>query len=62
VQEWKTFHGWRREIVECTPTIPFLSTFSVGMVGFVDPHEVVVRKNAFLILGNAQNDGVSKVS
>jgi len=32
------------------------------MVGFVDPHEVVVRKNAFLILGNAQNDGVSKVS
>jgi hypothetical protein len=31
------------------------------MVGFVDPHEVVVRKNAFLVLGNVQNDGVSEV-
>jgi hypothetical protein len=31
------------------------------MVGFVDPHKVIVQKNAFPILGNVQNDGVSEV-
>jgi hypothetical protein len=35
--------SWMEEdIVECTPTIPILNTFSVGMVGFVDPHKVVI--------------------
>ncbi len=37
------------------------NTFNVGMVGFVDPHKVVVRKNVFPVLGNAQNDGVLEV-
>jgi hypothetical protein len=31
------------------------------MVVFVNPHKVVARRNAFPILGNVQNDGVSKV-
>jgi hypothetical protein len=49
------------EIVDSTPTIPFLSTSNVGMVGFVNPHKVVVQKSAFLILGNVQNECVSEV-
>ncbi len=54
--------SWMEEdIVESTPTIPFLNTFSVGMVGFVDPHKVVVWRSAFQILGNAQNECVSEV-
>jgi len=51
--------SWMEEdIVECTPTIPFFSTSSVGMVGFVDPHKVVAWRNAFIVFGNAQNDVV----
>jgi len=54
--------SWLEEdIVECTPTIPFSKTSSVGMVGFVNPHKVFVRRNAFPILGNVQNEGVSEV-
>jgi hypothetical protein len=35
--------SWMEDnIVECTPTIPFFSTSNVGMVGFVNPHKVVV--------------------
>jgi hypothetical protein len=34
--------SWMEDIVESTPTIPFLSTSSVGMVGFVNPHKIVV--------------------
>jgi hypothetical protein len=43
------------------PIVPFLSTFSVGMAAFEDAHKVVAQKNAFLVHGNAQNEGVSKV-
>jgi hypothetical protein len=43
------------------PRVPFLSTFSVGMAAFVDAHKVVAQKNAFSVLGNAQNEGVSIV-
>jgi hypothetical protein len=50
-----------KDIVECTPTIPFSSTTNVGMASFVDPHKVVARRHAFLILGNVQNDGVLEV-
>ncbi len=49
------------EIVECTPTIPFSKASSVGMASFVDPHKIVAWRNAFSILGNVQNEGVSKV-
>jgi hypothetical protein len=31
------------------------------MVVFVNPHKVVVQRNAFLVLGNVQNDGVLEV-
>jgi hypothetical protein len=31
------------------------------MVGFVDPHKVVVQKSAFPVLVNAQNECVLKV-
>jgi hypothetical protein len=34
--------SWMEDIVESTPTIPFLNISSGGMVGFVDPHKVVV--------------------
>jgi hypothetical protein len=53
--------SWMEDIVESTPTIPFLSTSSVRMVGFVNPHKIVVRRSAFQVLGNAQNECVSKV-
>jgi len=29
------------DIVECTPTIPFSNTSSVGIVVFANPHKVV---------------------
>ncbi len=46
--------SWMEEdIVECTPTIPFLNTSSVGMISFVDPHKVAPR--------DAQNEGVLEV-
>jgi hypothetical protein len=54
--------SWMEEdIVECTPTIPFLNTSSVGIVVFAYPHKVVAQRSAFLLLGNVQNDGVLKV-
>ncbi len=50
------------DIIGCTPTIPFSNTWSsVGMAVFVNPHKVVVQRNAFLVLGNVQNDGVLEV-
>jgi hypothetical protein len=49
------------DIVKCRPTIPFLSTSSVDIIGFVNLHKVVAQRNAFSIFGNAQNEGVSKV-
>jgi hypothetical protein len=53
--------SWLEDIVESTSTIPFLNTCNVGMVGFVDPHKVVVHKNAFPVLANVQNECVSDV-
>ncbi len=38
-----------------------LNTSSVDIIGFVNLHKVVVRRNAFLVFGNAQNEGVSKL-
>jgi hypothetical protein len=54
--------SWMEEdIVECTPSIPFSKTSSVGMANFVDPHKIVVRRSTFLVLGNIQNENISKV-
>ncbi len=46
------------DIVECTPTISFSN---VGMANFIDPHKVVVGRNAFIVIGNVQNQGVLEV-
>ncbi len=35
------------EIVECTFTTPFFSTFIVGMDGFANPHNFIVQNNTF---------------
>ncbi len=38
---------WIEDIVESTPTLHFFTNFKVGMVGFVNLHKVVARRNAF---------------
>jgi hypothetical protein len=52
---------WIEDIVENIPTTPFLSTYIVDTVGFIDPHKVVVWRNKFLALGSAQNKSVSEM-
>jgi hypothetical protein len=52
---------WIEDIVESTLiTTPFFSTSSVDMVGFVNPHQVVLR-STFSTLANAQNENVLKM-
>jgi hypothetical protein len=47
---------WIEDIVENTPTPPFVFiNFGVDMAGFVDPHKVVVRRSAFSAIPRAQN-------
>jgi hypothetical protein len=41
---------WIEEIVESTPTFPFLSNSRINMVGFVHLHKVVAKRNAFSAL------------
>ncbi len=36
-----------QDIVESTPTPPFLTNSKVDMASFVDLHNVIARKNAF---------------
>ncbi len=43
---------WIEDIVESTPITSFFSTSSVNMVGFVNPHKVVVQRIAFLTFAN----------
>jgi hypothetical protein len=38
---------WIEDIVENTLALPFLINSRVDMVGYVDPHKVVVRRNTF---------------
>jgi hypothetical protein len=51
VQEWKTFHGWRRTLL--TP-FHFLTHLVLGTPSFVNPLKVVVRNNDFSTIGNIQ--------
>jgi len=51
---------WIEDIVESTPTLQFCTNFKVDMVGFVNFHKVIVRRNAFLALPSAQNGGELK--
>jgi hypothetical protein len=54
--------SWMEEdIFECTPTIPFSKISNVGMASFVDPHKIFVKRNAFIVFGNVQNEGISKM-
>jgi hypothetical protein len=52
---------WIEDIVENAPNTPFLNTYTVGTIGLIDPHKVVVWRNTFLALENAQNESVSKM-
>jgi hypothetical protein len=51
---------WIVDILGNTRALPFLTNCRVGMVGFVNPHKVVARKNAFSALPSAQNGGENK--
>jgi hypothetical protein len=51
---------WIEDIVENTSAPPFLINSKVGMVGFVDPHKVVIRRGAFLAFSSALNEIESK--
>jgi len=44
---------WIEDIVQCTPTPPFLTNSRADMVGFVDPHKVVAL-SAFFAFQHAQ--------
>ncbi len=35
------------DIVQSTPSLPFLTHSKVDMVDFVNPHKVIAKKNAF---------------
>jgi hypothetical protein len=41
---------WIEDIIESMQAPPFFTTFRVDMAGFVHPHKVVARRNAFLAL------------
>jgi len=45
---------WIEDIVESTQVPPFLTNLKIAMASFVDPHKVVVRRNAFLTFPNAR--------
>jgi hypothetical protein len=41
--------------VESTPTPPFLFNFEVDIVGFVNPHKMVIKRSVFSVLPSACN-------
>jgi hypothetical protein len=43
-------HIWIEGIVESAPTPSFFINFRINMANFMDPHKMVVRKNAFSAL------------
>ncbi len=46
-----------QDIVESTPTPPFLTNSKVDMAKFVFPHKVIARRSAFSTLPSAWNGG-----
>ncbi len=44
--------SWIEDVVECTPIILFMIFKIIDMVGFVNPHKLVVQKSAFSNLAN----------
>ncbi len=51
---------WIEDIVDSTPTLQIFTNFKVGMVGFVNFHKAIARRNAFSALSSAQNGGELK--
>jgi hypothetical protein len=47
---------WIEDIVGNTRTPLFLTNFRIDMIGFVDPHMVVVKRIAFSAFPSAQNE------
>ncbi len=44
---------WIEDIVENTQVPPFLTNSKIDMASFVDPHQGVVKRNAFSTLPSA---------
>jgi hypothetical protein len=44
---------WIEDIVENTQAPPFLTNSKIDMASFVDPHQVVAKRNAFSTLPSA---------
>jgi hypothetical protein len=52
---------WIEDIVESTTTTTLIFTsYKIDIVGFVNPHKVIIRRSASSTLPNAQNGGESK--
>jgi len=47
---------WIEDIVGNTRTPLFLTNFRIDMIGFVDPHMVIVKRIAFSAFPSAQNE------
>ncbi len=51
---------WIDDIVESTPTSSFFINCRIDMADFVNPHKVVVQRNAFSAFPNTWNEAESK--
>ncbi len=52
---------WIENILESTLAPPFLTNSRVDMVGFVNLHKVVAKRNAFSAFPSARNRGEEKI-
>jgi len=48
---------WIEDVVESTPTPPYLTNSRINMVNFMNPHKAITRKNTFLAFPSARNEG-----
>jgi hypothetical protein len=49
---------WIEDIVESTLSPPFFFiNFTINMVGFVNPHKLVAKRNAISTFSSPQNEG-----
>jgi hypothetical protein len=44
---------WIQDIVESTLVLSFFINLKIDMVGFMHPHKVVARRNAFSVFSSA---------
>ncbi len=44
------------DIVESTPSPSFFTNFTINMVGFVNPHKLVAKRNAISTFSSPQNE------